>query len=209
MSNQMAVQGTFQRFMRLQTPLETAFAYFTDFNHILPRLPEIDRVMRYRDGHYRMIFMADDGRGHEMGIVFDIRHELVENRHIKMISLPVSLQELSGDKLSKGNSPLFPGHFNGEVIFSERANQIEIVYRVDLLIEIEVPRFLNFVPKPLMQKMGDSLMQLKLHNVGDGFADRLIGDFGEWHTRNAPHLHAGRTIHETRGRVPGLMPELN
>ncbi|HEX2916073.1 MAG TPA: DUF1997 domain-containing protein [Chloroflexia bacterium] len=186
MLNLIGVQGNFQRLIKLETELETAYAYLTDFNHVLPRLPEVDRVLRYRDGRYRMIFSADDGRGHEMGVVFDIRHELVEHQHIKMISIPVSRQELSGDRMHKSKGPLFPGLFSGEVIFTERTDYIEITYRVDLLIEIEVPRFLNFMPHNVLQKLGDSLMQFKLHSIGDGFADKLASDFEGWQNLNIP-----------------------
>ncbi len=202
-NNTMSVQGKFQRFIRLQTPLETAFAYFTDFAYVLPRLPEIGRVLRYRDGRYRLIFMSDDGRGHEMGIVFDIRHEIVENRHVKMIAIPVNQHELTGDRASQGTAPLFPGLLNGEVILTERHGQIEVVYRLDLFIEIEVPRFLSFIPKPMLQKIGESLMQFKLHAVGDGFAERLTEDFVEWNKRHV--VRANEPIVVRRG----LTPELN
>ena len=180
MLNNLVVQGNFERLIRLKAPLEVAYTYFTDFGHILPRLPEIERVLRYKDGRYRMLFMADDGRGHEMGIVFDIRHELIENSHIRMISLPVSRQDLSGDQLSKGVGPMFPGMFSGEVIFTPKDDQIEIAYLVNIVVEVEVPRFLSFMPKTVLQKLGDSLMQLKLHNIGVGFADKLVDDFDEW-----------------------------
>lgn len=183
MANQMSVQGNFQRFIRLETDLETAYTYFTDFKHVLPRLPEVERVMHYKDGRYRMIFGADDGRGHEMGVVFDIRHELDELRQIRMVSVPVSQQDI-GDKFSNKGGPLFAGMFSGEVVFTPGFNQVEVSYRVNLLVEIEVPRFLSFMPRNVLQKLGDSLMQFKLHSVGDGFAERLTGDFGDWCTQN-------------------------
>ncbi len=190
MANQMVVQGNFQRFIRLQTPLPVAYTYFTDFNHVLPRLPEIERVMRFRDGRYRMIFGADDGRGHQMSIVFDIRHELVENQHIKIVSLPVSRQDLSEDSNMHGVGPLFGGMFNGEVVFTQRADRIDIGYSVNLVVEVEVPRFLSFIPRPVLQKLGESLMQLKLHNIGDGFAERLTNDFEEWCLTHSERLAA-------------------
>ncbi len=188
MANSLVVQGKFQRLIRLNTPLEVAFTYFTDFGYVLPRLPEIERVMRFKDGRYRMLFMADDGRGHEMGIVFDIRHEVKENSHIKMVALPVSRQDLSGDGLSKGPGPLFPGLFSGEVIFTENGDQIEVAYIVNLVVEIEVPRFLSFMPRPVLHKLGDSLMQLKLHSIGNGFADNLLADFSTWFNRHQQDL---------------------
>lgn len=205
MANLLSVQGNFQRHIRLQTPLEVAYTYFTDFNYVLPRLPEIERVLRYRDGRYRMIFAADDGRGHEMGIVFDIRHELLENRHIKMVSVPVSQHELSGgDSLSRSTGPLFPGMFSGEVVFNENNIGVEVVYRVNLLVEIEVPRFLNFMPRPVLQKLADSLMQLKLHTVGDGLANRLTTDFGEWHSQREVDGRAAHGIKIMQMAVPEL-----
>jgi hypothetical protein len=210
----MSVQGNFQRHMHLATHLEMAYAYFTDYNHILPRLPEVDRVMRYRDGRYRMIFMADDGRGHDMGVVFDIKHEVVENRMVKMVSIPVSPHELAGDRLAKGQAPLFPGLMNGEVLLNDRVGHVEVSYRLNLLIQIEVPGFLYFIPKPVLQKIGDGLMQYKLHSVGDGFAERLVDDFGDWHNRNAVRVAAGQTVTrpatgESVPRGSGLAPELN
>lgn len=180
MMQMLAVRGQFERVIRLNTPVEHAYSYFTDFSYVLPRLPEIDRIIRYRDGRYRMIFSADDGRGHEMSIVFDIRHELEPNRSIKMRSVPLTLERLHSDKLISSNNPLFPGIFEGETLFVEQASHTEVIYRVNLFIEIEVPRFLQFMPKNVLQGIGDTLMRLKLHQVADGFANRVTADFGNW-----------------------------
>jgi len=182
MTQIMAVRGEFERIIKLGTSLEHAYNYFSDFSYVLPRLPEVDRIIRYRDGRYRMIFLADDGRGHAMGIVFDINHELAPSRHIKMISVPLSLEQLRSDKLMNAHSPLFPGEFQGEVLFQDKTSHVEVVYRAKLHIEIEVPRFLAFMPKNVLQGIGDALMRLKLHQVADGFANRVVADFGEWYT---------------------------
>jgi hypothetical protein len=177
----MAVQGDFERLIRLNTDLDSASAYFRDLNYLLPRLPEIERVLRYSDGRYRMIFSADDGRGHEMGVVFDIRHEVIENRHIKIHSIPISESDLRNDsRLAHSKGPLFPGRFSGETLLHIRENHIEIIYRVNLHIEIEVPKFLSFMPRKMLQQIGDTLMKVKMHRVGDGLAERLIEDFDEW-----------------------------
>lgn len=188
----MAVQGEFERIIRLETEVETALAYFTDFNYVLPRLPEIERVLRYSDGRYRMVFTADDGRGHEMGVVFDIRHEIIENRQIKIHSIPLTENDLRNDSrmAQHHKGPLFPGRFSGETIFHQRGSQIEVLYRVQLHIEIEVPRFLNFMPKKVLQQLGDTLMKVKLHKVGDGLAERMAGDFGEWCKLNPAKIQA-------------------
>lgn len=189
MAQYVAVQGDFERVILLQSTIETAFDYFTDFNFVLPRLPEIDRVMRYADGRYRMVFGADDGRGHEMGIVFDIRHELTDNRHIKIVSLPLSEEELHKDpRMNQNNGPLFPGRFSGETLFRERGQQIEVIYRARLAIEIEVPRFLSFMPRRVLQQIGDTMMNVKLHNVADGLAERLGSEFSDWCEANQVRL---------------------
>lgn len=198
MSEMLAVQGQFERIIRLETSLEHAYAYFTDFGYVLPRLPEISRILRYRDGRYRMIFMADDGRGHEMGIVFDIQHELEPGRHIKMVAVPLALEQLRKDQLNGSNSPLFPGLFNGEVLFAQHPGAIEVVYRVKLNIEIEVPRFLALMPKNVLQRIGDGLMRMKLHQVADGFANRVTVDFKEW---VAPRLREAVAVGKAQGEV--------
>ncbi|MEI6046366.1 MAG: DUF1997 domain-containing protein [Chloroflexota bacterium] len=183
-----AVQGDFERCIRLETELETAYAYFSDFSYVLPRLPEIDRVLHYSDGRYRMIFGADDGRGHDMGIVFDIRHEFLTDRHIKIHSVPLSTQDLHNDpRLANSKGPLFPGRFSGETLFHKRGNHIEVVYRAELHIEIEIPRFLSFMPRRVVQQLGDGLMNLKLHKVGNGLAERMASDFTEWHSLKQKH----------------------
>jgi len=191
MTQYVAVQGDFERLIRLESGIETVYSYFTDFNYILTRLPEIDRVLRYSDGRYRMVFMADDGRGHEMGIVFDIRHELNENRHIRMVSLPLTEQDLRDDpRMSSSHShgPLFPGRFAGETIFYDRGTHSEVVYRAQLNIEIEVPRFLSFMPRKVLQQIGDTLMKLKLHTVGDGLAQNMVEEFEGWRELNQEKL---------------------
>ncbi len=186
-----AVQGNFERFIRLDTEIDTAYSYFTDFNYVLPRLPEIERVLRYSDGRYRMIFSADDGRGHAMGIVFDIRHEMDANQHIKMLSVPVSEFDLKNDPrlvASKAKGPLFPGSFSGETLFHDRGRHIEVVYRAQINIEIEVPRFLQFMPRKVLQQLGETLMKVKLNKVSEGMAGRMEEDFGEWQEQNSIKL---------------------
>ncbi len=192
MVHYVAVQGDFERSIRLEEDLEVVYSYFTDFNFILPRLPEIERVLRYADNRYRMIFGADDGRGHELGIVFDIRHEMLENRHIKMVSLPVAQHDIQQDpRLQNSKGPLFPGKFSGETLFHQQPNHIEVIYRVRLEIEIEVPHFLNFLPKKMLQQIGDTMMKVKLSSVGDGMARRMSMDFQEWCEANRAKLPVG------------------
>ncbi len=198
MSELMGVKGHFHRVIKLDTSVEAACAYFMDFNHVLPRLPEVDRVLRYKDGRYRMIFMSDDGRGHEMGVVFDIRQEVLENRHVRMLPIPISRQELAGSPLAT-NAPLFPGTFNGETTFIQRDNHCEVVYKAALQIEIEVPRFLNFIPRNMLQKMGDGMMNFKLTAVGEGLGRNTPTDFKQWYKTNEEKL-AG-VLSETRHKV--------
>jgi hypothetical protein len=81
---------------------------------------------------------------------------------------------------SKEKGPLFPGRFKGETLFHTRGKHIEVIYRAQLHIEIEVPRFLSFMPKKVVQQLGDGLMNLKLHKVGNGLAERMADDFIEW-----------------------------
>jgi Protein of unknown function (DUF1997) len=181
MSNVISVQGQFHKDILLKTEIEHAYSYFTDFNFVLPRLPEIGRILRYRDGRYRMIFSADDGRGHDMGIVFDIRHELVENKHVKVVPLPLTHAQIRNDK-TLGKGPFFPGLFSSDTILHLRRDHIEVNYKLQLQIEVEVPNFLRFMPLGMLQKIGETLMHMKLGSVADGFIQRLPEDFNEWYS---------------------------
>jgi Protein of unknown function (DUF1997) len=182
MTNYLAVRGSFQRMMRLQTASEGAFAYMTDLRHVLPRLPDIERVQRFKDDRYRLFFATDDGRGHTMSIVFDTRYEFTPCQQMRIIALPIAQQELADENVG-GGRPAFGGLFEGEIIFNERAALTEITYRLDILVEIEVPRFLNFIPHGALQRIGDGLMQLKARNIGDGFTHRLTNDYPNWAER--------------------------
>jgi hypothetical protein len=184
MSDKVGVTGQFQKTLRLEAPLELVYGYFTDFNFVLPRLPEIDRVLRYKDGRYRMIFAADDGRGHEMGVVFDVRHEMEACKHVKTIPVPVRKEDLKSDPMSN-SGPLFPGTFAGETILLEKGNHVEVLYKATLHIDVEVPRFLSFLPTNMLHKMGDSLMNFKLNSVGEGLTRTMHGDFKLWCEKNA------------------------
>jgi hypothetical protein len=181
MSNIIAVQGNFHRNILLNTEIEHAYSYFTDFNFVLPRLPEVGRILRFKDGRYRMIFTADDGRGHDMGIVFDIRHELIENKHVKVVPIPLSHDQIKHDK-SLGKGPFFPGLFSSDTILHLRRDHIEVNYKLQMQIEVEVPNFLRFMPLGVLQKIGETLMHMKLNTVAAGFVQRLPEDFNEWYS---------------------------
>ena len=130
-----------------------------------------------------MIFMTDDGRGHEMGVVFDVRHEAEENHRVKMLPIPLTFEELKNDN-HIGDGAFFTGTFTGEATFHDKKHYCEIVYRVTLNIEVEVPRFLNFIPQTMLQKMGEGLMGMKLNAVGEGMSRNVPQDFDEWIDKN-------------------------
>ncbi|MEI7557037.1 DUF1997 domain-containing protein [Candidatus Chlorohelix sp.] len=188
MGDLVGVSGDFRRIIRLDAPVEVVYNYFTDFSYVLPRLPEVNRVLHFKDGRYRMIFSADDGRGHDMGVVFDVRHEVVENHIVKMVPVPINPHELK-KSMGPNVGVMFPGSFGGEATLKQHSNHCEIIYKVNLKIDIEVPQFLSFLPMPMLRKMGDGLMSLKLNKVGEGMSQNVPSDFKHWVDKNHSRVH--------------------
>lgn len=181
MTNTLRLAGQLEQLIRLETPLENAYAYFSDFGNIVGLFPGIERIMHFRDDRYRLIFAADDERGHEAGIVFDVRCEQELNQVIKVLPVPTSAANLDQIELKHKKLELFfPGQFSSELYFERCGRETKISYRVELLIEFEIPKFLKFIPKKALQNMGDSLMQKKMRSTTSRLAENINQDFWQW-----------------------------
>ena len=221
----LTIRGEFERLIPLHTDVAAAYSYFTDFGRVLARLPELERLVRYKDGRYRLVFDADDGRGHAMTCLFDIRHELIENESIRILPVPINPAEV--EAMNRTNNPgfapgkhdpngkyVFSGLFAGETRFhhNARTNTAEITYNAGITLELEVPAFLAFLPQPVLHRVGDGLMTLKLKRVTEGFARNVQRDFQEG--QRVPVGVAGRTAVSTNSPAAGesfggLDPTLN
>ena len=77
MSHIMEVEGVFSRLFKIEAPIESVYAFITDMDYILPRMPEVERVELLTDGRYRMFYSAEVASGHKMDVVFYIKLSLI------------------------------------------------------------------------------------------------------------------------------------
>ncbi|NTU81245.1 MAG: DUF1997 domain-containing protein [Chloroflexales bacterium] len=158
---------------RFDAPVAIAYEYFCDVPSIFRLLPDSLDCYSYGPDRYRLIVGATDGHGHNMAAVFDLRAHHEPGYAIRL--LPAN----DGPAYDL-NGVIFPGTLTAEAVFQPEEDGTTVEYLVDIDLSIPVPSFLNLMPTPFLQALGERTMEYKMNQMVGGFTRGITADFHAW-----------------------------
>lgn len=180
--NRLVFQSQFERKIILAGHPADAFDYFSDPKNFIGLFPGVERVMHFKDGRYRMVVAAEKQYGIEAGLLLDIRFEFEGKDIVKVVPLEVS-SEVAAELKPAHMTMLVPGLFGSDFHFVQHGSQTEVSHQLKLVIDFEMPGILKMIPKKMLENTGQSIMQKKMQQISENFANNLVADFEEWSKR--------------------------
>lgn len=179
LDNRLAFQSQLEQKILLASHPADAYDYFSDPKNFIGLFPGVERVMHFRDGHYRMLVAAEKQYGIEAGLLLDIRFEYEAGKAVKVVPIAVPTECLAELKPEHMNL-LVPGLFGSNFQFVQRDRQTEVIHQLNLTLDFEMPGIMKVVPKKILENTGQAIMQKKMQQISQNFANRLRVDFQHW-----------------------------
>ncbi|MFV9503166.1 MAG: DUF1997 domain-containing protein [Oscillochloridaceae bacterium umkhey_bin13] len=166
--------GEAMHVFRFAGPADLAYSYFCDVPAVFRLLPDALDCFAYGIDRYRLIVGANDGHGHGMAAVFDLKAHHEPGHAIRLVPSddgpPFNIAGIA-----------FAGSLAAEAVFIPQRNGATCVeYTVEIDLSIPIPAVLNLMPTPFLQNLGERAMEFKMTQMIGGFTRGVTADFHAW-----------------------------
>lgn len=152
------------RSTRVPTDPDTCRAVLQEFMRHVERLSDVASVEAYPDAIYRVILNKMGGSigalSYGVHIAYDLRLELQGDR-MTAVSLPRDPRD------SWIGDGILLADYRSETYWVPADTGLELHHAMDLRVDLPLPGFLAFAPRPLMQSLADGLMRQKATSMID------------------------------------------
>jgi hypothetical protein len=176
-SGEIEVGGRIGHLFQFPVTRQVAYDYFADIGAIFTMLPDVQEVLEFGNGRYRIIVGAADGHGHSMTALFDIEA-------IGEPGAAIYVQPFAGAPAWKGRGLSFRGDLWAEALFSDRSPGANVQYSVEMLLNIPLPPVFQLMPRAILQTISDTAVALKMRQMISGFVRDVTTDFNRRVIRN-------------------------
>ncbi len=174
------ISGSVRRSFSFPADLPLAYAYYCDVERLLTYLPHICMVRTFGSRQFRMLYDTVELGVYHIRIFWDVDTVLDGGRVIHVRPLAGSRPVGPAAGLYSSTAQ---GHFHSESVFrAAEAGQAEtrIDYRLQLEARLPVPLAARFMPAVVLDRIGNSIMHIRMRDIADGFIQRSIDAFPHW-----------------------------
>jgi hypothetical protein len=174
------INGCTQRSFVFPAELPMAYAYYTDLNRILTLLPHISIMRVYAYDRFRVLYNTLELGAYHIHILCDLqaRLDVGEARVLRILPLrgmpPVRPQAGLTSSTAHG---IFS---NESVFYEEPGGQTRIDYSLQLRARLPTPLGLRLVPDTVVNNIAESIMDMRVHEIVEGFIENSIQAFPDW-----------------------------
>lgn len=173
------IAGSAQRSFIFPAELPMAYAYYSDLGRILNYLPHICLVQTYTYDRFRVLYNTLELGAYHIRIFCDLQAVMGGDKEQVLRIHP--LQGVKPIKPESGlNTTTTQGVFSMESVFGDKGAQTQIDYNLQLEAKLPTPLGLRLVPGGVVDSIAESIMEMRIHEIAEGFVDRSIEAFPHW-----------------------------
>lgn len=167
----LTITHALKRSAPLATDPERCHAALKDFIRHVENLSEVASVESYPDDLYRIILRKLGGQvgafQYGVHVAFDV--QLVEREHgVTARSLPRDPHD------SWIGTDILLGDYHSETRYRSNEDGVELTHEVEVRVDLPLQGVLKLAPRPLIQAIGDGMMQQKTAGLTDEMFARLL-----------------------------------
>lgn len=173
------IDGLAQRSFVFPADLPLAYAYYTDLSRMLTYLPHISLMRTFAYDRFRVLYNTLELGAYHIRIYCDLVATLDGARkHVLRIN---PLKGIPPVRSEAGlNSATTQGYFTMESIFYDEGTQTRIEYTLQLRARLPTPLGLRMLPSGVVNSIAESIMNMRIHEISDGFVERSLEAFPHW-----------------------------
>lgn len=165
------ISGSTQRVFTFPADLDSAMAFFGDFNRILHYLPHITLANKYSERSYRVLYSSKELGLYRVNIYCDLAAELIPDQYIIRF---MPMQEGFEPLRAKAGiySIVSRGNYSSFSRFIPAGGETHIEYELSLEAEMPVPLGVQFMGDGIIERLAQNIMQGRMQQIIDGFISR-------------------------------------
>jgi len=191
------ISGSAQRSFIFPAPLPLAYTFYADVGRLLNYLPHISLVRAFGPDSFRLLYHSLELGAYRIRIYADVQTTLEEGWVIRVHPLrgitPVASK-------AGFHSATAQGYFSSRSAFHEEGDQTRIEYSLKLQGKLPTPKGLRFMPGSMVSHIAQSITNMRIREICDGFIERSIEAYPHWVAEMGNHRFP-RTAAEIRRRV--------
>lgn len=169
------INGAVERSYIFPASLETAIAYYGNFEHILKFLPHIQRVRTYTPSEFRLVYHTVELGAYDvkmfcdLRVYFDAAEQCLRVRAIE--NYPPVRPHFTLTSLSA------QGEYASESYFQAEGPHTRVVYHLRLNAHLPSPLGLSLVPRPIINQIANNITLARIDEIADGFIEATVNDY--------------------------------
>jgi hypothetical protein len=171
------VAGSTRRSFPFPASLPITYAYYGDVGRLLSYLPHICLVRAYGPDRFRLLYSSTEMGAYHVRIFADVQTRLDEEWVLRV-------HPLDGIQPVKAHAGIHTttahGFFSSESFFEDRGGQTRIEYGLQLQARLPSPLGLRFMPRIVMDRIAQSITNLRIREIVQGFIEHSIAAFPHW-----------------------------
>ncbi len=178
------ISGSARRAFTFPAPLPVAYAYYADVSRLLNYLPHISLVRAFGPDRFRLLYHSLELGAYRIRIYADVQTTLEKGWVLRVHPLegitPVSPK-------AGLHSATTHGYFSSRSVFYDAGEETRIEYSLQLEGKLPVPLGLRFMPKSMVNHIAQSITNMRIREVCEGFIERSIEAFPHWMAEMGNH----------------------
>ena len=171
------VTGSALRSFTFPGELPMAYAYYADVGRLLSYLPHIFLVRAYGPDRFRLLYSTTELGTYHIRIFADVQTTLEEGWVVRVRPL----EGVPPVKAEAGlRSSTTQGYFTSQSDFHDNGDETEIKYRLQLQAELPTPISFRFMPGMIVDRIAESITNMRIREIADGFVERSTDAFPHW-----------------------------
>ncbi len=172
------ISGSAHRSFTFLAPLPMAYAFYADVGRLLNYLPHISLVRAFGSDSFRLLYHSLELGAYRIRIYADVQTTLEEGWVIRVHPLKGMTPIASKAGFYSATTQ---GYFSSRSVFyPDGEEQTRIEYSLKLEGNLPTPKGLRFMPGSVVSHIAQSITNMRIREVCEGFIERSVEAFPHW-----------------------------
>lgn len=159
--------------------LPLAIEFFSDFRRVTDFLPHISLVQETADSQqYRVLYSTVELATYQVHIFADVKTELDEPQKILYVRPATDFKPVQSKATLR--SLTASGNYSSRSVFREAGDHCDVLFEMELSATLPQPLGLRFMPGAVLNRIADSITNLRMDEIIEGFIIRSINAYEAW-----------------------------
>ena len=169
------VSGNARQSFLFPADFSTAYAFYSNPNHIFKHLPYVSVTREYGRNQFQVVYEKMELINYRVRIYANVEFILDETAQVLTVS-PFAGGEVVNAKATL-SAVRAMGEFSSQSVFLTERAQTHVEYSLQLEANLPTPVGLSFMPGNIIDTIAERITHSRIREIADGFIAHSIADF--------------------------------